>query len=31
VITAIVLRRSRVQAGPGQAATQGLSTAIGLR
>jgi spermidine/putrescine transport system permease protein/putrescine transport system permease protein len=31
VVTAIVLRRSRVQAGPGQAATQGLSTAIGLR
>ena len=31
VITAIVLRRSRVQAGPGQEATQGLSTAIGLR
>jgi spermidine/putrescine transport system permease protein/putrescine transport system permease protein len=30
-VTAIVLRRSRVQAGPGQAATQGLSTAIGLR
>jgi ABC-type spermidine/putrescine transport system permease subunit II len=31
VVTAIVLRRSRVQAGPGQEATQGLSTAIGLR
>ena len=31
VITAIVLRRSRVQAGPGQEATRGLSTAIGLR
>jgi ABC-type spermidine/putrescine transport system permease subunit II len=31
VVTALVLRRSRVQAGPGQAATQGLSTAIGLR
>jgi hypothetical protein len=31
VVTALVLRRSRVQAGPGQEATQGLSAAIGLR
>jgi ABC-type spermidine/putrescine transport system permease subunit II len=31
VVTAVILRRSRTQAGPGQEATQGLSTAIGLR
>lgn len=31
VITAIILRRSRARAGPGQERTRGLDTALGLR